>query len=223
MRLFLNSCVLEEIEEIAAWGILGGLTMNPTMLSQVKTDYVGHLKTICSMVDDIPVLAQVVSTTPQAILEEGKALASINPKIVVKVHTNPAGIQGMRLLKAAGVKVCATAIHSVVEAIVAAEAGVDHVAVFVGLLGELDENPPNQLLVAMRRAFDNSDSAARLLCAGRSVNQIVEAAVAGADEATCAYKIWKHFLSNAYTQARWDAFIGDWTSVYGDRNWITGY
>ncbi|MBN1317757.1 MAG: hypothetical protein JXA42_19900 [Anaerolineales bacterium] len=223
MKLFLNSCVLEEIVEIAQWGVLGGLTMNPTMLSKLRTDYVAHLTKICSLVNDIPVLAQVVSTAPQEILAEGQVLAGISEKIVVKVQTNPAGLQGMKLLKGAGVRVCATAAHSVIEALVAAELGVDHVAIFVGLLGERDENPTNELINRIRKAFDNSGTATKLMCAGRSVNQIVEAAIFGADEATCAYKIWTQFLDNAYTKARWDAFIGDWRGAYGDRNWITGY
>lgn len=219
----LNSCVLEEIEEIAQWGVLGGITINPTMLSRVKTDYVAHLGKICSLVDDIPVFAQVVSTAPQDILAEGQALAKVSDKIVVKVQTNPAGLQGMKLLKGAGVRVCATAIHSVIEALVAAELGVDHVAIFVGLLGERDENPPNELIAKIRKAFDNSRTATRLLCAARSVNQVVEAAVCGADETTCPYQVWTQFLDNAYTKARWDAFIGDWKGAYGDKNWITGY
>jgi transaldolase len=156
-------------------------------------------------------------------LAEGQALARLSDKIVVKVHTYPAGLQGMKLLKRAGVRVCATAIHSAIEAIVAAEVGVDHAAILVGPLAERDENLSGKLLTEIRRAFDNSGTATRLLVAGRSVSQIVEASICGADEATCNYQIWTQFLENAYTKARLDLFVDDWTRAYGARNWITGY
>lgn len=222
MKLFLNSCNLEEIREIAAWGILDGITMNPTMVAALKTDFIKNLREICRIVGDIPVLAQVVSSTAADIVKEGKALASIDDKIVVKVHTNVEGLQGMCALKAAGVKVCATAVHSAIEGIAVERTGVDHVAIFIGLLGEVDEHSTSDLITTLHTIYDKSGSSTKIMAAVRSLNQLVEAAIAGADEMTCSYKIWTLFLDHAHTKNRWNAFVADWKNAYGEKTWETG-
>lgn len=223
MKLFLNSCHREEIQDIAKWGILDGITMNPTMVAALKTDFIKNLDEICRIVGDIPVFAQVVSPTAEEIVTEGKALASIAENIVVKVHTNIEGIQGMKGLKAEGVKVCATAIHSVIEGITVERAGADHAAIFIGLLGEVDEHSTSNLIATLRTIYDKSESHTKIMAAVRSLNQLVQAAIAGADEMTCSYKIWKLFLDHAHTRNRWQAFLADWQEAYGERTWETGY
>ncbi len=223
MKLFLNSCHVEEIKAIAKWGILDGVTMNPTMVAALNADFIKNTREICHIVGDIPVFAQVVSTTAEDIVKEGKALASLSDRIIVKVQTCPEGIAGMKGLKAEGIKVCATAVHSVIEAIAVERAGVDHVAIFIGLLGEVDEHSTGDLIATIRAIYDQSGGSTQIMAAVRSLNQLVEAAKAGADEMTVSYKIWSLFFENAHTHNRWNAFIGDWKNAYGDKNWITGY
>jgi transaldolase len=223
MKLFLNSCNVEEVKEIAKWGILDGITMNPTMVAAINKDFIKNIQEICHSVDDVPVFAQVVSSRAEDIVKEGKALASLDEKIVVKVHTNIEGIQGMKALKAEGVKVCATAVHSVIESIAVERVGVDHVAVFIGLLGEVDEHSTSDLIASIRAIYDHSGSSTKIMAAVRSLNQLVLAAKAGADEMTVSYKIWSLFFDQAHTENRWNSFIADWTKAYGERNWISGY
>ena len=221
MKLLLNSCMADEIERARDWAILSGVTMNPSMVSELEDDYVGKLREICEIVD-VPVFAQVVSTGPSSILEEGKALAEIAPQIVVKVHTSYDGIKGMALLKKAGVPVCATAIHSTIEALVAAQIGADHAAVFIGLLAEIDEISVDDLLTGIRTMYDRIGASTQLLVAARSIGQVVNAAILGVDEVTCSFRTWSEFLNNAHTKQRWERFSSDWRAAYGDRNWITG-
>ena len=223
MNLFLNSCQIEEIKEIMKWGILDGVTMNPTMVAALNTDFVANTREICKLVGDTPVFAQVVSTEAEDIIKEGKALASISDNIIVKVQTNPEGLQGMIGLKAEGIQVCATAVHSVMEAIAVERAGADHIAIFIGLLGEVDEHSTGDLIATIRAIYDRSGGSTKIMAAVRSLNQLVEAAKSGADEMTVAYKIWSLFFENLHTHNRWNAFIRDWKNAYGDKNWISGY
>ena len=222
MRLFLNSCNLAEIDEAKEWAHLGGITMNPAMVAKENYNFKSELKKITSMVPDLPVFAQVVSENPDDILIEGKELAAISDNITVKVITNENGISGMKLLKKAGIPVCATCVHSVIEAIVASTIGVDHVAVFVGLLGEVSEQPVAELLDNIVQVYKKGNIKTKVMTAGRSISQIVEGYMSGADESTCSYQLWKQFLNNNHTEDRWNSFINSWKTTYGERNWITG-
>ncbi|HTX52871.1 MAG TPA: transaldolase family protein [Candidatus Baltobacteraceae bacterium] len=222
MKLYLNSCEPAEIREIARWGILDGVTMNPTMVAALNRDYVKNLQEICAIAD-MDVFAQVVAESAERMVEEAKALAAIHPRIIVKVQTNAEGVQAIRQLKQAGIRTCATAIHSTLEAIAVGRAGADHAAVFIGLLGEVDENPTEQLIATIREIYDQHAIETQLMAAVRSAAQLVQSLASGADEITAPYGVWKLFFQNGHTLARWNAFASNWKKAYGDRSWITGY
>ncbi len=222
MKLYLNSCEPAEIREIARWGILDGVTMNPTMVAAINRDYVKNLKEICAIAD-MDVFAQVVAERADKMVEEAKALADLHPRVIVKVQTSAEGVQAIRKLKTVGIRTCATAIHSTLEAIAAAKAGADHAAVFIGLLGEVDENPTDALIATIREIYDRHDLPTRLMAAVRSATQLVQSLVAGADEITAPLSVWRLFFQNGHTLTRWTAFITNWRKAYGDRDWLTGY
>jgi transaldolase len=222
MKLYINSCEPAEIREIAQWGILDGVTMNPTMVAAINRDYVRNLKEICTIAD-MDVFAQVVSEGAAKMVEEAKALAALHPRVIVKVQTNADGVQAIGHLKKLGIRTCATAIHSTLEAIAAAKAGADHAAIFIGLLGEVDENPTDQLIATIREIYDQHDLPTQLMAAVRSAAQLVQSLAAGADEITAPPSVWKLFFQNGHTLTRWNAFISNWRKVYGDRNWLTGF
>jgi transaldolase len=222
VKLYLNSCEPAEVKEIAQWGILDGVTMNPTMVAAIRRDYVMNLKEICSIAD-MDVFAQVVSEGAEKMVEEARALASIHPRVIVKVQTNADGIKAICRLKKEGIRTCATAIHSTLEAVAAGRAGADHAAIFIGLLGEVDENPTDALIASIREIYDRGAISTRIMAAVRSASQLVRSLASGADEITAPHKIWMLFFQNGHTLARWEAFAADWRKAYGDRNWITGY
>jgi len=222
MKLYLNSCEPTEVREIARWGILDGVTMNPSMVAALNRDYVRNLKEICAIAE-MDVFAQVVSEGADKIVEEARALAALHPRVIVKVQTNAEGVQAIGRLKQAGIRTCATAIHSTLEAIAASRAGADHAALFIGLLGEVDENPPDQLIATIRKIYDRQGTPTQLMAAVRSASQLVQSLAAGADEITAPPGVWKLFFQNGHTLNRWNAFITNWRKAYGDRNWITGY
>jgi transaldolase len=222
MKLYLNSCEPGEVREIARWGILDGVTMNPTMVAAIQRDYVANLREICAIAD-MDVFAQVVSEGAERMVEEAKALAAVHPRVIVKVQTSAEGVQAICRLKQAGIRTCATAIHSTLEAIAVGRAGADHAAVFIGLLGEVDENPTGQLIATIREIYDRHGLPTQLMAAVRSAAQLVECLAAGADEITAPPGVWKLFFQNSHTLTRWNAFQSNWRKAYGDRNWITGY
>lgn len=222
MKLYLNSCEPADVREISRWGILDGVTMNPTMVAALNRDYVRNLKEICAIAD-MDVFAQVVSEGAEQMVAEAKALAAIHPRIIVKVQTNAEGVRAMTELKRAGIRTCATAIHSVLEAVAVARAGADHAAIFIGLLGEVDENPTDQIVGTIRSIYDRQRLPTQLMAAVRSAAQLVQSLAAGADEITAPPAVWKLFFQNGHTLTRWNAFITNWRKAYGDRNWITGY
>jgi transaldolase len=222
MKLYLNSCEPAEIREIAQWGILDGVTMNPSMVAALNRDYVKNLREICAIAD-MDVFAQVVAETAAKMVEEAKALAGLHPRVIVKVQTSAEGVQAIGQLKKLGIRTCATAIHCTLEAIAAAKAGADHAAIFIGLLGEVDENPTDQLIATIREIYDQHDLPTQLMAAVRSASQMVQSLAAGADEITAPPSVWKLFFQNGHTLTRWNAFASSWRKAYGDRNWLTGY
>ena len=222
MKLYLNSCEPAEVKEIARWGILDGVTMNPTMVAAINRDYVRNLKEICAIAD-MDVFAQVVSEGADKMVAEAKALAALHPRVIVKVQTNADGVQAIGQLKQAGIRTCATAIHSALEAIAVGRAGADHAAIFIGLLGEVEENPTDPLIATIREIYDQHGITTQIMAAVRSASQLVQSLVSGADEITAPFSVWKLFFQNGHTLARWNSFLSNWRKAYGDRTWLTGY
>ncbi len=222
MEFFLNSCNLEEIKEIYDWGILDGVTMNPTMLSALKGDFKTNFKNICDAVP-VKVFAQVVAPDAKTMFEEAKIINSLGDNVVVKVQTSIEGLKAVKMIKqTTDIEVCSTAIHSVIEAIAAAKAGADHVAIFLGLLGEADERPVTDLMAGVINSFQEAEFSTKIMTAGRSLQQITEGFSMGAHEMTASYKLWKLIMSNYFTLDRWAVFQKDWKNAFGDRNWISG-
>ena len=144
--------------------------MTPAMLAKEKYNFKNALIEICRMVPDLPVFAQVVSDSPEEILNEGRALTSVSDNITVKVITNEKGINGLKLLKAEGIPACATCIHCVIEAI---SVGVEHAAVFVGRLRTVSEQSVDGLLRNIVKVYRKSGLETKEMTAVRSINQLV--------------------------------------------------
>lgn len=222
MEFYLNSCSLEEIKEVYGWGILDGVTMNPALVAAQGGDFVKNFEAICRAVP-VKVFAQVVSENTSDIVQEAQRLHSLGGNVVVKIHTTIEGVRAMRMLKdTTDVPTCATGVHTVMEALSVAKAGADHIALFLGLLGEADERSTDDLVRGTVEALSHTELPARVMSAARSLNQIVETFRCGAHEMTCSYKLWQLFFANSYTHDRWVSFSGHWNKVYAGRNWITG-
>jgi transaldolase len=210
--LFLDTANLDEIREIAGWGVLGGITTNPTLVSKEKQDFKKLVKEICKIVPG-PVSAEVTATDTEGMLREGRDIATWAENVVVKCPLTPAGLAATRTLANEGTRVNVTLCFSVNQAILAAQAGAWCVSPFVGRLDDINEDGcalvEHIVEVFHIQGFDTKVLAASL----RTPQHITRCATAGADIATMPYKIFKQLVQHPLTDSGLAKFLEDWQSV----------
>lgn len=211
MKLFIDTASLEDIEEIASWGVLSGVTTNPTLLSQVEGDEDAIYRRICELVDG-PVSAEVVADDVPTMIEEGGRLASIHPNIVVKLPTSAEGLTATSALARDGIRVNMTLCFTANQAMLAASAGAAFVSPFVGRYDDISQNGLGPLLEIIE-CLANSDSGTEVLAASiRGPLHVVEAARMGADIATIPPKVFRQMLHHPLTAAGIEKFNEDHAS-----------
>src|SRR5215211_3019068 len=136
MKLFIDTGSVAEVEEIAAWGVLSGATTNPTLLAKEEGDPGDSIRRICELVDG-PVSAEVVSDTAREMVAEGRALAGLDDRVVVKVPFSAEGLAATRELASDGIPVNETLVFSAAQALLTAEAGARYVSCFMGRLDDI--------------------------------------------------------------------------------------
>ena len=156
MKFFLDTADLDEIEEAASWGVLAGVTTNPSLYARIGgrlDDFENHIVRICEMVDG-PVSAESVSMTRDEIVEDGLRLSSLAPNVVVKVPTMVEGLAATRELFSRGVRVNMTLCFTVPQAIMAARAGASYISPFIGRFDDISEDgepmAPEAIVAAVR-------------------------------------------------------------------------
>lgn len=212
MKLFLDTANLKEIQTLASWGVLDGITTNPTLLSKEgKIDPEKHVKAICKLVKG-PVSMEVFSTEAAGMVAEGKRYAKWAKNVVVKVPMTPEGLRAVGLLRKAGIRVNVTLIFSANQALLAAKAGANFVSPFIG---RLDENGQDgmALIEEIRAIFDNYAFEAEILVASvRHPRHVTEAAMLGADVCTLPYAVFEKLVHHPMTDSGLEKFLSDWNS-----------
>jgi len=209
MKLFIDSGNYKDIEALVALGIIDGITTNPTLLSKEPGDYRDNLKKICQLVKG-PVSAEVVSTTAQDMIKEGRDLARIDPHIVVKTPLTRDGIKACKTLSDEGTKVNVTLVFSAAQALLAAKAGAVYVSPFVGRLDDIATSGMN-LIAEIVEIFHNYPFKTEILVAStRGPIHIVEAARMGADICTCPPAVIDALFNHPLTDNGLKKFLADW-------------
>ncbi|MFD3005414.1 fructose-6-phosphate aldolase [Thermus tengchongensis] len=221
MELYLDTANLEEIREIAAWGVLSGVTTNPTLVAK---EYAGrgaklteevlfaHLRTICEVVKG-PVSAEVTTLEAGAMVAEGQRLAAIHPHIVVKLPTTEEGLKACRRLSAEGIKVNMTLIFSANQALLAARAGASYVSPFLGRVDDISWDG-GELLREIVEIIQVQNLPVKVIAASiRHPRHVTEAALLGADIATMPYGVFKQLLRHPLTDIGLKRFMEDWEKV----------
>jgi transaldolase len=213
MKFFLDSANLDEVREIHAWGVLAGVTTNPSLVAKQGGDFIANVHAICELVQG-PVSAEVVAQDPDGMVEEGKALASVHEHVVVKVPLTPAGLEAVARLAAEGIKTNVTLCFQPAQALLAARAGASYISPFVGRLDDISE-PGISLIENIAEVYSQAgDIETQLLSASiRHPMHVVESALAGADVATVPYAVFKKLLNHPLTVAGNERFAADWASV----------
>jgi len=213
MKLFLDTANLEEIREIKKWGVLGGLTSNPTLIAKEEPDDIDtYMKELCAEVDG-PVSLETTAENADEIYEQGIRLSQVAPNAVVKVAMTPSGLEAGKRLAEQGIPVNVTLTFSPAQAILAAEIGATYVSPFLGRLDDVGADGMHVLWeiceIYEAQGYDTQVLAASL----RHPMHVVEAARAGADVATMPYDVFAKLVKHPLTDAGLEKFLADWKKV----------
>jgi len=209
MMIFLDTGNTKEIKEAASWGVLDGITTNPSLVAKEGRSFKDLLKEICSIVDG-PISAEVVSIEADAMVKEGKDLASVHKNIVVKVPLIPEGLKACKALTSQGIRVNVTLCFSPNQALLAAKAGAWCVSPFIGRLDDISQHGM-ELIRDIVTIFRNYQYKTKVLVASvRSPQHVVEAAKIGGDICTMPFTVFKQLVQHPLTDIGLKKFLSDW-------------
>jgi len=217
MKFFIDTANIEEIKEIKAMGMCDGVTTNPTLMAKEgNTDTDSVLKEICDVVQG-PVSGEVIALDTAGMIEEGKRLAALSEYIVVKVPTTYEGLQATAALAAEGIRVNATLIFSVSQALLMAKAGAAYVSPFVGRLDDISEDGM-ALISDIVDVYETYGYETEVIVASvRHPLHVVDSALLGADIATIPPAVIRKLVAHPLTDKGLAAFMADWDKLQGGK------
>lgn len=218
MKFFIDTANLNEIREAYDLGVLDGVTTNPSLMAKegIKGDenIRAHYKAICNIVDD-NVSAEVIATDLDGILKEGRELAKIDDKIVVKVPMIKDGVKALKKFSAEGIRTNCTLVFTAGQAILAAKAGANFVSPFIGRLDDVSQDGL-ELIAQIRHIYDNYGYETEILAASiRHVMHLIKCAEIGADVATCPLSVITGLLKHPLTDIGLEKFLSDHRKLNG--------
>ena len=212
MKFFADTADISEIRDLAATGMLDGVTTNPSLITKTGRDLIEAIKEIASVVNG-PVSAEVVALDHEGMMREAEVLRKIADNIAVKVPLTPDGLKSCKKLSGDGTMVNVTLCFSANQALLAAKAGATFISPFVGRLDDIGANGM-EVISDIRLIYDNYDYKTEILVASvRSPVHILEAAKIGADVATAPPKILMQLFNHPLTDAGIAAFLKDWKTT----------
>jgi len=216
MKFFIDTANLSEIREAHDLGVLDGVTTNPSLMAKegIKgADNIrAHYKAICHIVDN-NVSAEVIATDYESILKEGRELAKIDSKIVVKVPMIKDGVRAIKKFSSEGIRTNCTLVFSPGQAILAAKAGASYVSPFIGRLDDISQEGID-LIAQLRLIYDNYGFGTEILAASiRHTIHLIKCAEIGADVATCPLKVITDLLNHPLTDSGLAKFLADHKKV----------
>ena len=217
MKFFLDTANLEDIKTAHSWGVIAGVTTNPTLVSKEgDIDFHTRVREIAESVNG-PVSAEAVSLEKSRLIEEAKVLAGIHPQVVVKVPLCPDGLGAVKELTALGIKTNVTLVFSANQAVLAAAAGATYVSPFVGRLDDIGEDGM-KLIYDVVEIFDLYGIETKVIAASlRHPAHVLECAKAGADYATVPFKVLKMLFEHPLTKKGIDQFNADWAKYLANK------
>ena len=212
MKLFIDTANIEEIREINDWGIICGVTTNPSLIAKEGRVFEEVIKEITQIVDG-PISAEVVSLEAEGMIKEARELAKIHENIVIKIPMTKEGLKAVKVLSKEGIKTNVTLIFSAAQALLAAKAGATYVSPFVGRLDDIASNGM-ELVADIALIFDNYGIETEIIAASvRGPQDVVDSAKCGAHIATIPYKVFGQMLKHPLTDSGIERFLADWASV----------
>lgn len=212
MKFFVDTADIAEIRDMAATGLLDGVTTNPSLIAKSGRDFKEAVAEICAAVDG-PVSAEVVSADAENMIAEGRELRDIAENVCVKVPLTWDGLRACKTLSDAGVQVNVTLCFSANQALLAAKAGATFISPFIGRLDDINLEGVD-LIADIRKIYDNYEFKTEILAASiRTVNHMRDVALIGADVATAPPAVLKKMVEHPLTAAGLAAFEADWAKT----------
>jgi transaldolase len=214
MKIFLDTANIDEIREAHSWGILDGVTTNPSLVAKEGKDFLDVVRQICAIVPG-PVSAEVVSTTSDEMIREGREIMRKvgAPNVVIKIPMIREGLRAIKALSSEGLRVNVTLIFSAPQALLAAKAGAAYVSPFIGRLDDIS-HVGMDIVKDIRAIFDNYDFPCEILAASiRNPLHVVDAAKFGADVATMPFGVLEAIIKHPLTDIGLQKFLKDWEKL----------
>jgi transaldolase len=209
MKLFLDTANLDEIREGVRWGVLRGVTTNPSLIGKESSDFLPLVKEICSIVEG-EVSVETTGDDPDALVNQGKEIVQIADNAIVKIAMTPNGLSATRRLADENIRVNMTLCFSATQAILAAEAGAYIISPFLGRLDDVATDGL-RLLSDICEIYAAQNYETQVLAASlRHPLHVLEAARMGADIATMPFKVFEMLVKHPLTDAGFEKFAQDW-------------
>ena len=221
MKFFLDTANLDELRKAAAWGIIDGVTTNPSLIAKEQRPTDEQIRAICDIVDG-DVSAEVVATSSDEMVREGRELARLHRNVVVKVPLTRDGIRACSILSREAIRVNVTLCFSATQAILAAKAGAYIVSPFIGRLDDIGV-PGIDLIRDIVTIYKNYGFATQILAASlRSPMHVLESAKAGAHIATMPFKVVDMLFHHPLTDKGLEQFLSDYAKAFQETPALAG-
>jgi transaldolase len=209
MQFFLDTAEIQEIETGLEWGMVDGVTTNPSLIAKSGRPYLPTVQAIAKLVPG-PVSGEVLATEYDEILSQGRRLAGLAENVVVKVPLTPAGLRAVATFKKEGIRNNVTLCFSAAQALLAAKVGAAYISPFIGRLDDVGEEGM-ELIDQVVTIYHNYGYDTKVLVASvRSPIHVIQAATLGADVATIPFKVLEQLYKHPLTDVGLDRFLADW-------------
>jgi len=212
MKIFIDTANVEEIREAASWGILSGVTTNPSLIAKEGRDFKTVVKEITEIVDG-SVSAEVLSDDAEGMIAEARELSQIHPNVTIKIPMTEEGLKAVSVLSKEGIETNVTLIFSANQALLAARAGATYVSPFVGRMDDI-ANDGVELVKDIAEVFAIFGIPTEIIAASvRTPMHVLQCAKAGADIATIPYGVLKKMFKHPLTDKGLQQFKDDWAAA----------
>lgn len=211
-QIFLDTADVNQIKEAHSWGILDGVTTNPTLVSKTRRSFEECIHEIVSIVNG-PISAEVVSLDAEGMVKEARELSQIHDNIVIKIPITPDGLKAIKILSQEGIKTNATLCFSANQAILVAKAGATYVSPFIGRLDDIGHEGM-QVVRDIVQIYKNYGFKTKVIVASiRHPLHVIDAAKCGADIVTVPFDVLEKMVKHALTDVGIKRFLDDWAKV----------
>jgi len=212
MKLFIDTANVNHIRELESWGVISGVTTNPSLIAKEGRNFEEVVAEITGIVDG-PISAEVIDTTADGMIKEARELSKIHQNVVIKIPITAEGLKATKVLATEGIKTNVTLIFSSAQALLAARAGATYVSPFLGRLDDIGTDGMN-LIEEIVEIFDIHDIKTEVIAASiRSPIHVLSVARRGAHIATVPYATLVQMLDHPLTDSGIERFLKDWESV----------